>query len=76
MFSLFNFSSIFPGGAANPICPYVRTPMGLIILQQHDPKSSEPFLPTLAGPKAKTQPSEPDMTECRTSDKLASHTVP
>ena len=28
MFSLFNFSSIFPGGgAADPICPYVRTPM-------------------------------------------------
>ena len=29
MFSLFNFSSIFPGGgSADPICPYVRTPMG------------------------------------------------
>ena len=27
MFSLFNFSSIFPGGSAGPICPYVRTPM-------------------------------------------------
>jgi len=28
MCSLFNFSSIFPGGgAADPICPYVRTPM-------------------------------------------------
>ena len=27
MFSLFNFSSIFPGGSADPICPYVRTPM-------------------------------------------------
>ena len=23
MFSLFNFSSIFPGGSADPICPYV-----------------------------------------------------
>jgi len=27
MFSLSNFSSIFPGGSADPICPYVRTPM-------------------------------------------------
>jgi len=28
MFSLFKFSSIFPGwGSADPICPYVRTPM-------------------------------------------------
>ena len=27
MFSLFNFSSIFPGGSADPICTYVRTPM-------------------------------------------------
>ena len=27
MFSPFHFSSIFPGGAADPICPYVRTPM-------------------------------------------------
>ena len=27
MFSLFNFSSIFPGGSADNICPYVRTPM-------------------------------------------------
>ena len=27
MFSLFNVSSIFPGGSADPICPYVRTPM-------------------------------------------------
>ena len=28
VFSLFNFSSIFPrGGLADPICPYVRTPM-------------------------------------------------
>ena len=27
MFSLFNFSSIFPWGSADPICPYVRTPM-------------------------------------------------
>jgi len=27
MFSLFNFSSIFPGGSADPICPYVLTPM-------------------------------------------------
>jgi len=27
MFSLFNFSSIFPGVSADPICPYVRTPM-------------------------------------------------
>jgi len=29
MFLLFNFSSIFPGGGgvADPICPYVRTPM-------------------------------------------------
>jgi len=26
MFSLFNFSSIFPGGSADPICPYMRTP--------------------------------------------------
>ena len=26
MFSLFNFSSIFPGESADPICPYVRTP--------------------------------------------------
>ena len=29
MFSLFNFSSIFPGGSADPICPYVRTPMAV-----------------------------------------------
>ena len=27
MFSLFNFSSIFQGGSADPICPCVRTPM-------------------------------------------------
>jgi len=27
MFSLFNFSSIFPEGSADPICTYVRTPM-------------------------------------------------
>ena len=27
MLSLSNFSSIFPGGSADPICPYVRTPM-------------------------------------------------
>ena len=27
MFSLFNFSSIFLGGSADPICPDVRTPM-------------------------------------------------
>ena len=27
MFSLFNFSSIFLGGSADPICPYVRMPM-------------------------------------------------
>ena len=27
MFSLFNFSSIFPGGSVDPICPYVLTPM-------------------------------------------------
>ena len=27
MFSLFNFSSIFPGVSADPICPYMRTPM-------------------------------------------------
>ena len=27
MFSSFNFSSIFSGGSADPICPYVRTPM-------------------------------------------------
>ena len=27
MFSFFlNFLSIFPGGSADPICPYVRTP--------------------------------------------------
>jgi len=26
MLSLFNFSSIFPGGSADPICPCVRTP--------------------------------------------------
>ena len=25
--SLFNFSSIFPGGSTGPICTYVRTPM-------------------------------------------------
>ena len=28
-FSLFNFSSIFPGRSADPICPHVRTPMAL-----------------------------------------------
>jgi len=27
MFSLFNFSSIFRGESADPMCPYVRTPM-------------------------------------------------
>jgi len=27
MFSLVNFSSIFHGGTADPICLYVRTPM-------------------------------------------------
>jgi len=27
MFSLFYLSSIFPGESADPICPYVRTPM-------------------------------------------------
>ena len=30
MFSLFNFSSIFPERSADPICPYVRTPMLLV----------------------------------------------
>ena len=35
MFSLFNFSSIFPWGSADPICPYVRTPMGERTLSQH-----------------------------------------
>jgi len=31
MFSRFNFSSIFKGGgAADPICPYVRTPMVVV----------------------------------------------
>jgi len=29
MFSLFNFLSIFPGGSADRICPYVQTPMGV-----------------------------------------------
>jgi len=28
-FSLFNFSSIFPGGSADPICPYVWTLMSV-----------------------------------------------
>jgi len=28
-FVFFNFSSIFPEGSADPICPYVRTPMAL-----------------------------------------------
>ena len=32
MFSLFNFSSIFPGGSADPICPYVRTPMAVRVM--------------------------------------------
>jgi len=32
MFSLFHFSSFFPGGSADPICPYVRTPMILLLL--------------------------------------------
>ena len=27
MLSLFNFSSIFQGWSADPICPYVRTPV-------------------------------------------------
>jgi len=27
MFSLYNFSSIFPGDSSDPIYPYVRTPM-------------------------------------------------
>ena len=31
MFLLFNFSSIFPGGSADPICPYVWTPMPLTL---------------------------------------------
>ena len=31
MFSLFNISSIYPGGgSADPICPYVRTPTNLV----------------------------------------------
>jgi len=29
MFSLLNFSSIFPGGSADPICPYVLAPMAV-----------------------------------------------
>jgi len=33
-------------------------------------------VPTLAGPKAKTQASDPETTECRTSPKLARHTAP
>ena len=33
MFSLCNFSSIFPGGSADPIYPYVRMPMGLGLAQ-------------------------------------------
>ena len=32
MFSLFNFSSIFPGVSADPICPYVRTAMSIIMV--------------------------------------------
>jgi len=31
-FATFNFSSNFPGGSADPICPYVRTPMDLCVL--------------------------------------------
>jgi len=31
MFSLYNFSSIFPGGSADPIWPYVRTPMTITV---------------------------------------------
>ena len=30
MFSLFIFSSIFSGGSADSICPYVRTPMYIV----------------------------------------------
>jgi len=30
MFSLFNFSFIFPGGSADHICPYVPTPMATV----------------------------------------------
>jgi len=29
MFLLLNFSSIFPGGSPEPICPYVQTPMAV-----------------------------------------------
>ena len=29
VFSLFNISSIFQGGSADPICRYVRTPMNI-----------------------------------------------
>ena len=32
MFSGFNFSSIFPGVSADPICPYVRTAMSIIMV--------------------------------------------
>ena len=32
MFSLFNFWSIFPRGSADPICPYVLTPMSVEML--------------------------------------------
>jgi len=41
-FSFLFFSSIFPGGSAYPICPYVRTPMhaveivGVWLLQRDD----------------------------------------
>jgi len=34
MFSLFNLSSIFPGGSADTICPYVQTPMPAVAVKQ------------------------------------------
>ena len=36
MFLLFNFSSIFPGGQADPICPYVRTPDVHVIISKNN----------------------------------------
>ena len=56
MFSLFNFSSIFPGGSADPICPYVRTHIALwcagyanIIRQLFPPFATSSFTPNFTG---------------------------
>ena len=52
MFSLFNFSSIFPGGQLTPICPHVGTPM-VSMLNKQSVSDNHPT-PSPISPKQKS----------------------